>query len=102
MALIQKQVDAKINEVKKRIKFELSLYFSTQFFLFRWLCLEKKEDMTQSYDKIPYTKIMSKKKGKVATQKRHQKARLHSDCGNIYRKFYTMIFEISIHFSCCL
>ena len=36
-------------------------------------------DLTQSYDKNPFTN--RKFKNQVTTQKRHQKLRLHNDCG---------------------
>ena len=42
---------------------------------------EKGRDLTQSYDKSPYTHRKKKTKNNVATQKRHQKLRLHNECG---------------------
>ena len=40
---------------------------------------EKERDLTQSYDKSPYTQ--KSKKQRDNTKKRHQKLRLHNDCG---------------------
>ena len=40
---------------------------------------EKEGDLTQSYDKIPYTN--RKLENQRTTHKRHQKLRLHNDCG---------------------
>ena len=40
---------------------------------------EKEGDLTQSYDKTPYTK--RKFENQRTTHKRHQKLRLHNDCG---------------------
>ena len=40
---------------------------------------EKEGDLTQSYDKTPYTN--RKFENKRTTHKRHQKLRLHNDCG---------------------
>ena len=39
----------------------------------------KKGDLTQSYDKTPYTN--RKFENQTTTHKRHQKLRLHNDCG---------------------
>ena len=40
---------------------------------------EKERDLTQSYDESPFTK--RKFNNQYTTQKRHQKRRLHNDCG---------------------
>ena len=40
---------------------------------------EKEGDLTQSYDKTPYT--YRKFENQRTTNKRHQKPRLHNDCG---------------------
>ena len=40
---------------------------------------EKEGDLTQSYDKTPYTN--RKFENQRITHKRHQKLRLHNDCG---------------------
>ena len=40
---------------------------------------EKEGDLTQSYDKTPYTN--RKFENQRTTHKRHQKLRLHNDCG---------------------
>ena len=42
---------------------------------------EKGRDLTQSYDKSPYTRKKKNPKSNVTTHKRHQKLRLHNDCG---------------------
>ena len=39
---------------------------------------EKERDLTQSYDKSPYTNRNVKR---ATTQRHHQNVRLHSDCG---------------------
>ena len=39
---------------------------------------EKEGDLTQSYDKTPYTNRKFENQG--TTHKRHQKLRLHNDC----------------------
>ena len=45
---------------------------------------EKKEgDLTQTYDKSPYTNRKKNPKNKVTTQKRLQNIRLHNECGPI-------------------
>ena len=41
---------------------------------------EKEGDLTQSYDKTPYTNRKFENQ-KDNTHKRHQKLRLHNDCG---------------------
>ena len=41
---------------------------------------EKGRDLTQSYDKIPYTNGKLLKTSKVTKQKRHHNVRLNSDC----------------------
>ena len=43
---------------------------------------EKDRDLTQSYDERPYAK--RKFNNQLITQKRHQKLRLHNDCGPTY------------------
>ena len=43
---------------------------------------EKKGDLTQTYDKTLYTN--RKFENQWTTQKRHQKLRLHNDCGPTY------------------
>ena len=48
---------------------------TTVFFFAR----EKEGDLTQSYDKTPYTN--RKFENQRTTHKRHQKLRLHNDCG---------------------
>ena len=45
-----------------------------------WYSREKEGDLTQSYDKTPYTNRKIRKP-KDNTHKRHQKLRLHNDCG---------------------
>ena len=40
---------------------------------------EKEGDLTQSYDKTPYTN--RRFENQRTTHKRHQKLRLHNDCG---------------------
>ena len=40
---------------------------------------KKEGDLTQSYDKNPYTN--RKFENQKTTHKRHQKLRLHNDCG---------------------
>ena len=42
--------------------------------------IEKGRDLTQSYDKSPYTN-RNVKKGKVTHKQRHKKVRLNSGCG---------------------
>ena len=56
-----------------------SIYYT--FFLIL-ICIrqrEKEGDLTQSYDKTPYTN--RKIRNQRTTHERHQKLRLHNDCG---------------------
>ena len=47
-----------------------------------WILGEKEGDLTQSYDKTPHTN--RKFENQRTTHKRHQKLRLHNDCGPTY------------------
>ena len=47
--------------------------------LYSYTLREKEENLDKSYDKNPYTK--RNLENQRATQKRHQKLRLHTNCG---------------------
>ena len=55
-------------------------YVTKGIAILNFVLKEKKEgDLTQSYDKTPYTN--RKFENQRATNKRHQKRRLHNNCG---------------------
>ena len=65
------------------ISFSVEFEGWTSTILHRIIWREKGRDLTQSYDKSPYTN-RNVKRAKWQHKQRHNKVRLHSGCGNSY------------------
>ena len=64
---------------KPRVSYLVNVLFCVTYWDVTILYREKEGDLTQSYDKTPYTN--RKFENQRTTHKRHQKLRLHNDCG---------------------
>ena len=67
--------------MKENASTYIEIFISGRDMINNWIVelREKEGDLTQSYDKTPYTN--RKFENKRTTHKRHQKFRLHNDCG---------------------
>ena len=82
-------IDVEVDELIGWKMIKLAYMFSSASSLLLWMYSsgknigEKEGDLTQTYDKNPYT--YRKFENQWTTQKRNKKLRLHNDCGPTYR-----------------